>query len=345
MRAVIFDGFGTPPQVREVPEPDCPADGAVIDVLSTGLCRSDWHGWVGHDASIALPHVPGHEFAGVVARVGPSVTTCAVGQRVTVPFVCACGSCPQCRSGNQQVCSRQTQPGFTHWGSFAERVAIDHADVNVVALPDHLDPDVAAGLGCRFATAYRALTVHGRVRPGDLVAVHGCGGVGLSAVMIATAMGARVIAVDISASARRLATELGAEATVDAGSADVVQHIIDLTDGGAQVSMDALGSTVTSVNSISCLRPRGRHLQVGLLAGMDARPRMPMELVIAGELEIYGSHGMSAHHYPEMLARVASGELRPAGLITRRITLEQTPAALMAMGENPSAGMTIIRPN
>lgn len=345
MRAVVFDEFGVRPQVREVPEPDCPADGAVIEVLATGLCRSDWHGWVGHDSGITLPHVPGHEFAGVVTRVGPSVTKCAVGQRVTVPFVCACGRCPQCRSGNHQVCSQQSQPGFTHWGSFAERVAIQHADVNVVAVPDDLDPDIAAGLGCRFATAYRALTVHGRVRPGDLVAVHGCGGVGLSAVLIAAAMGGRVIAVDLSAQARRLASELGAEVTVDAGSPDVVQRIIDLTDGGAQISMDALGSTVTSVNSISCLRPRGRHLQVGLLAGADTRPRIPMDLVIAGELEIYGSHGMAAHDYPGMLAQVASGMLRPAALITRRITLEQTPAALMEVGVNPTAGMTIIHPN
>lgn len=344
MRAVVFDRFGSLPQVRVLPEPRCPAAGAVISVQATGLCRSDWHGWVGHDADIRLPHVPGHEFAGVISEIGPAVTTCVLGQRVTVPFVCACGSCPQCLDAEQQVCVRQTQPGFTHWGSFAERVAIEHAEVNVVPLPDDLDFDTAAGLGCRFATAYRSLTVHGRVTSGDRVVVHGCGGVGLSAVMIAVAMGARVVAVDVSARALQLAAEFGAEATVDAAKGEVLPRILELTDGGAQVSIDALGSTETSVNSIRCLRPRGRHIQVGLMAAGDAQPRIPMDLIIARELEIYGSHGMPAHAYPEMLARVASGELRPSGLIGRRITLDEAPAALADVDRRPLGGMTIIRP-
>lgn len=344
MKAVVFDRFGSLPQVRDVPEPRCPADGAVISVQATGLCRSDWHGWVGHDAAIRLPHVPGHEFAGIITEIGSSVTTCTVGQRVTVPFVCACGSCPQCLDGEQQVCVRQTQPGFTHWGSFAERVAIEHAEVNVVPLPDDLDFDTAAGLGCRFATAYRALTVHGRVAGGELVVVHGCGGVGLSAVMIAVAMGARVVAVDVSEQALQLAAELGAEATVNAAKGEVLPRILELTDGGAQVSIDALGSTETSVNSTRCLRPRGRHIQVGLMAAGDAQPRIPMDLIIARELEIYGSHGMPAHAYPEMLARVASEELRPAGLIGRCITLDEAPAALADVDRRPLGGMTIIRP-
>ncbi|MDQ6658584.1 MAG: zinc-dependent alcohol dehydrogenase family protein [Actinomycetota bacterium] len=344
MRAVVFDRFGSVPQVRDVPEPECSAHGAIVAVRATGLCRSDWHGWVGHDADIRLPHVPGHEFAGVITELGSAVTTCTVGQRVTVPFVCACGSCPQCLDGEQQVCVRQTQPGFTHWGSFAELVAIEHADVNLVPLPDEVDFDTAAGLGCRFATAYRALTVHGRVSKGDWVAVHGCGGVGLSAMMIAVAMGARVVGVDISARALQFAAEFGAEATVDASKDEVPARIVDLTDGGAQLSIDALGSTATSVNSIRCLRPRGRHIQVGLMAGGDAQPRIPMELIIANELEIYGSHGMPAHAYPEMLGRVASGELRPSELIGRRITLDEVPAALVEMERSPVGGMTVIRP-
>jgi alcohol dehydrogenase len=350
MRAVWFDEFGAAPQVRDVPDPQCPAWGVVIEVAATGLCRSDWHGWAGHDPDISLPHVPGHEFAGIVVEVGPDVTDvadAAVGQRVCVPFVCACGQCPPCLAGEQQVCAQQTQPGFSGWGSFAERVAIEHADVNLVRLPDDLDFDTAASLGCRFATAYRAVTVHGRPAPGDWVAVHGCGGVGLSAVMVAVARGARVVAVDVSPGARELAVSLGAVATVDAAAvADgVARAVREITDGGAHVSIDALGGAATAQNSIRCLRRRGRHVQIGLMVGADAQAAVPMARVLAHELEIYGSHGMPAHAYPAMLAEVARGDVRPAGLVTRHITLDETPAALMAMSDGSPVGMTMIHPS
>ncbi len=243
--------------------------------------------------------MPGHELAGTVAEIGRDVGRWKVGDRVTVPFVCGCGTCPECESGNQQVCDHQTQPGFTHWGSFAEFVAIDHADVNLVALPDDMDFVTAASLGCRFATSFRAIAAQGRVASGEWVAVHGCGGVGLSAVMIAAALGSRVIAVDINPSVLSLAEELGAEAAINAHETDdVAGRIHELTGRGAHVSVDALGSAVTCANSISCLRKRGRHVQVGLLAGDQYRPRLPMEQVIARELEIVGSHGMQARPLP-----------------------------------------------
>jgi alcohol dehydrogenase len=215
VRAVVFDAFGADPEVREVPVPEPPPGGAVIRVEATGLCRSDWHGWQGHDPDIrVLPHVPGHEFSGVVEAVGTGVVSWRPGDRVTAPFVCACGSCAACEAGDQQVCERQTQPGFTHWGSFAEYVAIHHAEVNLVRLPGEMTFSTAASLGCRFATAYRAITAVGRVRPQEWVAVHGCGGVGLSAVMIAAAAGARVVAVDVSPGALELARRFGAVACV-----------------------------------------------------------------------------------------------------------------------------------
>ncbi len=209
MQAVQYDAYGAAPALVEIPEPDCPPDGVLIEVRATGVCRSDWHAWQGHDP-VTLPHVPGHEYAGVIHAVGPQVTTRRVGERVTVPFVCGCGRCAYCAAGDAQVCPDQSQPGFTRPGSFADLVAVPAADLNVVPLPDDLDFVTAASLGCRFATSYRALTAHGQVRRGDWVAVHGCGGVGLSAVMIASALGARVVAVDVSEPALRLAAELGA---------------------------------------------------------------------------------------------------------------------------------------
>jgi D-arabinose 1-dehydrogenase-like Zn-dependent alcohol dehydrogenase len=245
------------------PEPRCPEDGVVISVRATGVCRSDWHAWKGHDP-VLLPHVPGHDFAGVVARVAPGVRHWKSGDRVTVPFVCGCGRCAWCESGEAQVCPAQTQPGFTGPGSFAEQVAIYGADTNLVRLPESVDFVTAASLGCRFATAFRAVTTHGRIGPGDWLAIHGCGGVGLSPVMIGAALGGRVIAVDVSGAALERASAVGAEALVDASStADVATVIRDLTGGGAHVSIDAFGSPEMAMASVRSLRRRGRHVQVG----------------------------------------------------------------------------------
>ena len=328
-----------------MPDPEPAQNGAVIRVEATGVCRSDWHGWMGHDPDIRLPHVPGHELAGVVVAVGAGVRDWRAGDRVTVPFVCACGTCVPCQEGQQQVCDRQFQPGFTHWGSFAELVAIEHADVNLVRLPDTLDFVVAASLGGRVATAYRAVRAQGAVRPGEWVAVHGCGGVGLSAVMIAVAEGARVVAVDVQAEALAMARDLGAEAVVDATrTAAPAATVRDLTGGGAHVSLDALGSLATCVGSVESLRKRGRHVQVGLLPPELGVPQLPMHRVLGHELAILGSHGMAAHAYPEMLAAVADGRLRPDLLVTRRITLEQAPDALVGMDARVGAGVTVVQP-
>jgi D-arabinose 1-dehydrogenase-like Zn-dependent alcohol dehydrogenase len=344
VRAVVYHQFGQPAEVRDVPTPSPAGDGVVIRVEATGLCRSDWHGWMGHDPDITgLPHVPGHELAGVVEAAGPGVTGWRAGDRVTVPFICACGRCAACAAGDQQVCERQSQPGFTCWGSFAQYVAIPHAGVNLVRLPGGLDYPAAAALGCRFATAFRAVTVHGRPAPGEWVAVHGCGGAGLSAVMIAVACGARVAAVDISAGALSLAAEFGAEARIQ-GPDGVVEALREVTGGGAHVSLDALGSPQTCDASISCLRRRGRHVQIGLLPPAGGPAALPMDRVIAWELQVLGSHGMAAHAYGPMLAMVAAGTLDPGRLITRTADLAQAPAALAAMGEAPAPGITMIIP-
>ncbi|MFI6496064.1 zinc-dependent alcohol dehydrogenase family protein [Nonomuraea typhae] len=341
MRAVAFDIFGGELDVRELPDPAPAPHGAVIRVEATGLCRSDWHGWQGHDPDItALPHVPGHELAGVVTATGSLVTRWAEGARVTVPFICACGSCPACAAGEQQVCERQTQPGFTHWGSFAEYVAVDHADVNLIAVPEEMAFTTAAGLGCRFATSFRAVTQVGDVRPGEWVAVHGCGGVGLSAIMIATAAGGRVVAVDVSTDALHLAERAGATHFVNAGAGDAAAQVRELTRGGAHVSIDALGSPDTCAASVESLRRRGRHVQVGLLPG-GATP-IPMGRVIAHELQLLGSHGMAAHAYPRMLELIRAGVLHPDQLVTRTIGLAEAGKALAAIGTVP--GVTMIVP-
>ncbi len=344
MRAALFHQFGAPLDVTTVADPTPPPHGVVLRVTASGICRSDWHGWQGHDTDITtLPHIPGHELAGEVVAVGGGVTGWRGGERVTTPFVCGCGGCVPCRRGDHQVCDHQTQPGFTHWGSWAEFVVIHHADVNLVALPASIDAVTAASLGCRFATAFRAVVDQGAVVPGEWVAVHGCGGVGLSAVMIAVASGARVIAVDVDAATLVRARELGAEAAVNGRDvADVAGAIHDLTGGGADLSIDALGARVTATNSIGSLRKNGRHLQVGLLAGDDFHPPLPMELVIARELSLIGSHGMAAHHYPRMLAMIADGRLDPRKVVAHTVSLAAAPAELAAMAGTSRQGMVVI---
>ncbi|MGI9545104.1 MAG: zinc-dependent alcohol dehydrogenase family protein, partial [Cyclobacteriaceae bacterium] len=292
MKAITYSQFQGPLSLETLPDPD-PIDGAVVvEVKATGLCRSDWHGWMGHDPDIALPHVPGHELAGVIRAVGKGVEKWKEGDRITVPFVGGCGHCQPCRSGNHQVCDHQFQPGFTHWGSFAQYVALHHADINLVSLPESMDFVTAASLGCRFVTAFRGLASQAKLSPGQWVAVHGCGGVGLSAIMIASALGAKVIAVDIDVDKLNFAISLGASAVVDAsGSAHVVEAVKELSRGGVHVSVDALGSKTTCFNSISNLRKRGKHIQGGVMVGDDYLPPVPMHQIVAEELEVLGSHG------------------------------------------------------
>ncbi len=343
MKAAYFESFGQPPVVRDLPDPEPPDHGVVIRVHATGICRSDWHAWKGHDPDVRLPHVPGHEFAGTVASVGPHVQYWTPGDRVTLPFVCGCGRCGQCRSGNHQVCENQFQPGFTHWGSFAERVAVHYADVNLVRLPDAIDDVTAASLGCRFTTSFRAVTIQGRTGPGDWVVVFGCGGVGLSAIMIAEALGARTVGIDIRKERLNRARSVGARAVVDAAHVDdVAQAVRDITDGGAHVSIDALGSPETCYNAVSSLRKRGRHVQIGLLTGDDRAAALPMDRVVANELEIRGSHGIQAHAYPAVLAMIAAGKLRPEKLLGQTVSLKEGIEVLQNMDGFEGAGITVI---
>lgn len=336
---MVYDAVGAPPTLRDVPNPECPADGAVVEVRATGVCRSDWHAWRGHDP-VSLPNIGGHEFAGVLVEIGPEVTGLTVGDRVTAPFVNGCGRCEWCRSGHAQVCPDQTQPGFTHPGSFAERVAVRAAGFNIVRLPDSVDFVTAAALGCRFATAYHALTARSALAAGEWLAMFGCGGVGLSAVMVGRALDARVVVVDPSDAARARALDLGAE--VGFATADPIV-LADVTGGGAHVTLDALGSAATADAAIRSLRRRGRHVQVGLMLDRNAHAPIPWGEVIARELQVVGSHGMAAADYPGMLALIGAGRLDPRRLVGRVVGLDQVGAELMAMDAAvpASAGLVV----
>jgi alcohol dehydrogenase len=347
MKAVIYNDFGAEISCADVDDPAAAADGAVIRVEATGLCRSDWHGWRGHDPDIKhLPHVPGHEFAGTVVEVGRDVNRSLLGERVTMPFVAGCGSCRECQRGNPQICDHQFQPGFTAWGSFAQHVAVRYANNNLIPLPDRISSTAAAAMGCRFGTAFRAVKAQGKVQQGDWVAIHGCGGVGLSAVMIARALGARVIAIDVRPEPLAAAKKFGAEITLNAvATSDIVAEIRELTRGGADMSLDALGSATTFTNSVLCLRKRGRHVQVGLLTDDKTIPASAIQRLIAWELEIAGSHGIQASVYPEMFDLIHAGRFDPEQLVERTLPLDAAPRELMALNEYRGSGVTVFTPD
>ena len=343
MRAAIYEQFRQPLSIQNVPDPSPGSNGVVLEVKATGICRSDWHGWMGNDPDIKLPHIPGHELSGTVAAIGKDVLKWKTGDRVTLPFVCGWGACFECLSGNHHVCDKQFQPGFTHWGSFAEFVAVDYADVNLVRLPEEIDFVTASSLGCRFITSFRAVAEQGKVTGGEWVSVHGCGGVGLSAIMIANAFGANVVAIDIADDKLEFAKSIGAAEVINSKSTEnVIEAVKEITGGGARVSLDALGSPETCFNSIASLRKRGRHIQVGLMEAEHRHPQIPMDLVLAGELEIIGSHGMQAYKYAEMLEMIGQGKLKPEKLIGKTISLEDSLEELVNMNNFRGTGVTVI---
>ena len=343
MKAALMTGFDGPLPVEEVPEPPCPRDGAIVAVRACGVCRSDHHAWKGADPDVTLPHVIGHEFAGTVVETGPDCHAFRAGDRVTAPFILGCGTCPDCRGGEPTICAHQHVIGFTCQGAFAERLAIARADFNLVRLPEAVSLVAAAGMGCRVTTAFRAVADRGALQPGEWLAVHGCGGVGLSAVMIGAAMGAQVLAVDIASEPLEMARQMGASATLDARAGNVGDTIREVTGGGVHVSVEALGHTATFENSLRGLRKMGRHVQVGMPVGAHASPTLPLlDLVYARQITLMGTRGIGANRFAALFEMIRAGRLDPAQLVTGTIPLSQAGATLRAMDRFQGHGVTVI---
>ena len=346
MRAAVMRKIGEPLVVEEVEDPVPAPDGAVVRVEACGICRSDWHAWVGDMGErLRLPHVLGHEFVGVVEAVGPEVRRFAPGDRVIAPFSWGEGDCPQCRAGAEHLCDQRITPGFDYWGGYARYVATPRADRSLVRLPEGIEFVAGASLGCRFMTAFHAVVDRAAVRPGEWVAVHGLGGVGLSAVHILVAMGARVVAVDIRPEPLARARALGAAATVDARAGDAAEAVRDLTGGGAQVAVDALGVAATCQAALRSLAKRGRHVQIGLTTrtgGETPEIPLPVDLIVRQEITLLGSLGMPSARYDELLRLVDTGVLQPGSLVGRRVGLGEASDVLAAMTRYETDGVTVI---
>jgi alcohol dehydrogenase len=342
MRAARLTAWRAPLEVTRLPDPACPGDGVVLDVLACGICRSDWHAWTGADPDVRLPHVPGHEFCGVVVETGARVTRWRVGDRVIAPFILACGVCPACQTGNQTVCPDQAVPGFTYDGAFAERVAVPRADLNLTALPEAMVPELAAALGCRVTTAWHALTGRAALAPGEWLGVWGGGGIGLAALMLGRALGARVAVADVVPEKLALARDLGAAAVIDAREPDAAEAMRAVTGGGVHVALEALGLPVTAENALRSLRKLGRMVQVGMPAGDHARVALPWDVVYSGQLAIYGTRGMPAHRYPALLDFLAATGLDLSPMIARRVALSEASAELALFDKAAPPGVAVI---
>lgn len=340
MRAAILRAYNADLSIEDVPDPICPPDGVVLKVLACGICRSDWHGWVGEHPKVKPGAIPGHEYSGEVVDAGP-LARWQVGDLVIAPFILSCGECPECRSGQTTTCRSQRVPGFGDPGAYAEFIAVPHAH-NLARLPDMLSPVLAAGLGCRVTTAWHALTGRAALQAGEWLAVHGTGGVGLSALILGRALGARVVVVDVVPERLAHALSLGAEAAVDARDGDVGARIVEITGGGAHVSIEALGIPATVNASVECLRPLGRHVQIGLPTGHMARMEINLNAVYMKQLSLFGSRGMPSWRYPSLLTLIEMGRVDVSPIVARTVPLSGASAELRAFNGPMPPGVAVI---
>lgn len=340
MRAAVLKAFKSDLVIEALPDPVCEADGVVLKVLACGICRSDWHGWVGEHPKVRPGAILGHEYCGEVVEAGPRARW-SIGDRVIAPFILSCGECPECRSGESTTCRAQRVPGFGEPGAYAEFISVPHAH-NLARLPATLSPVHAAGLGCRVTTAWQALTGRAALQAGEWLAVHGTGGVGLSALILGRALGARVIVVDVVPERLQQAASLGAEAMVDARPGGVAARIVEVTGGGAHVSIDALGIPDTVNGSIECLRPLGRHVQIGLPTGHTARMEINLNAVYMKQLALFGSRGMPSWRYPSLLSLIEAGRIDVGPIVARTVPLSQASAELRAFNGPMPPGVAVI---
>ena len=339
MRAAMIRNFNEDLSIERVSEPTCPDNGVVLKVEACGVCRSDFHGWTGHHPKIESGSILGHEYCGTVVEAG-SQALHKVGDRLIAPFILGCGSCPECHSGKSNACESAVVPGFGWPGAYAEFVAVPY-DHNLIHLPETMSPALAAGLGCRVTTAWHGLTDRADVKAGEWVAVHGTGGIGLATLLLAKMLKARVVVVDVVDEKLEHAKKHGADATVNAAKTDVASTIREITNGGAQVSIEALGIEATTNASVECLATLGRHVHVGMPAG-TGRMDVNMRAIYSKQLSFFGTRGMPSWKYPSLLAMIERGDIDISPMVAREIPLSGASVELRAMNGPTPPGTAVI---
>jgi D-arabinose 1-dehydrogenase-like Zn-dependent alcohol dehydrogenase len=307
MRAAVVRDFNEDLSIETVEDPACPNNGVVLEVAACGVCRSDYHGWIGGHPKVINGSILGHEYCGVVVAAGPQAKH-VIGDKLIAPFILGCGDCPACQTGASNTCESAIVPGFGAPGAYAEFVAVPF-DHNLVHLPETMAPALAAGLGCRVTTAWHALTDRANVRAGEEKLIH--------------------------------AKRLGADAAVNAATTDVASAIRDITGGGAQVSIEALGIEATTNASVECLATLGRHVHVGMPAG-DGMMQVNMRAVYSKQLAFFGTRGMPSWKYPSLLAMIERGEVDLNPMLDREVSLSGASGELRAMRGPTPPGTAVI---
>jgi propanol-preferring alcohol dehydrogenase len=323
-RAVRLPAPGQP-LVDATVETGKAGDGEVlVRVKAAGICHSDAHYRAGV-GSTRHPLTLGHEVAGVVEAVGPQVSRPSVGERVCLHYLVTCGACRDCRAGREQFCATGQMIGKDRDGGFAELIRVPAR--NAHPLPEFVPFEQGAILMCSSATALHALR-KARVGAGDAVAVFGIGGLGVSAIQLARALGAtQVFAVDVNPAKLALAKRYGA-IPVDAKASDPVRAIREATGGrGVDATLELIGFARTMEQAVEALAPQGRAALAGLTS--ERMSIAPYRDLLNREAEIIGVSDHLASEIGELMGFVARGELDLAGAVTRLVPL--TAAAVNAV--------------
>ncbi len=331
MRGVVFLG-DRKLEIREFPDPTPGPGEVVIEIKASGMCGSDLKFYRAKEGAASLglgdlaePVIAGHEPCGVVAAVGPGVSEAEarVGQRVMDHHYWGCGVCEHCRVGWSQLC----REGFVVYGVTGHGAHADYMKVparTLVPLPDELSFETGAAISCGTGTAFgalRRLALSGR----DTIAIFGQGPVGLSATQLAAAMGARVIALDVTAERRELAESFGAETTIDPSADDPVEAIRDLTRGdGADKALDCSGAPAARVAAVRATRTWGTVCFVG--EGGEVTLDVSQDL-IRKQLTIVASWTFSAVGQAECARFVAERGIPVERLFTHRFALDEAKEA------------------
>ena len=317
MKALRIVGIGKPLEEREMPLPDPGIGEILLRVKAAGICHSDAHYRAGTSPTGPLPVTPGHEVAGIVDRLGPGVSSVRPGDRVAIHYQLACGDCRFCRMGQEQFCPAGAMVGKHRDGGYAEYLLVPAR--NAVPVPEEVPLDHAAVMMCSTATSFHALR-KARLAPGETVAVFGLGGLGMSAVQLARALGAReVFGVDLDPAKLRQAERYGA-VPVNAGSGDPVAEIRRLTGGaGVDVALELIGLAATMEQAVRCLGVFGRAALAGI--GQNPMSVHAYSEVIGKETEIIGVSDHLMSELPLLLELAKRGRLDLSDVVTRRVPL------------------------
>ncbi len=339
MKAAVFHGKGVGLKIEDIPVPSAGDGQILVKVAACGVCHTDLH-YIEHGVPTFKkpPIVLGHEASGMVERVGAGVCNVTAGQRVLIPAVLTCGRCFCCRTGRENICTDMTMLGNHLNGAYAEYVAVPAKDV--VALPDSIPLAEASIIADAMSTPYHAVKNRARVRPGDSVAVFGCGGVGINAVQLAAAAGAGVIAVDINDRKLEWAKQFGATHTINAAKVErVSKEIKKLTGGGADIALEVIGNPRTIEEAFESVRVGGRlcvigytHETISIVAGK----------IMFKELEIVGSLGCRPVDYLPLIRMVEQGKIDLKSQVTHRFRLEEIGKAFEVMKEGLSLRSIVV---